>query len=193
MRRFALLALALLPLAAANAPASPIAWSYKAVPDTPVIQADSPGQGAVLLSSEASGTITGNASPLLTTLKTVSVADDASPDLFSAAPYGVLLEITDAASGQAGTFKFTGQLNGTLTAAKVEFTNRFTGDLSQSLVLGGNVYMVSVGQFKAPGAPQGGEPGTIHATAEVVVEAIGVPEPATLTLLGLGAACGGAG
>jgi hypothetical protein len=192
MGRLSLLALALLTLAADDAAASPIAWSYKAVPDTPAVLADEPGTSAVLFSSEASGPLPGNASPLLTTLTTVSVAKEGAPDVFTAAPYGIALEITDIASGQKGTLHLTGQLTGTLSETKSDFTNLFSGNLVQSVVLGDNRYSVTVGQFKSPGPPQGGLPGTIHATAEVSVEAVGVPEPATLTLVGLGAACAAA-
>src|SRR5262249_20146472 len=72
----------------------------------------------------------------------------------------------------------TGALDGTMTAGGAAITNTFTGATTQSLTLGGHLFTVAIGPYKAPGAPDGTPDGTIQAHVAVSDAGPAPPPPA---------------
>lgn len=125
--------------------------------------------------------------------------------------YVITLTLKDNASRQSGSLSFSGQLSGSATPVVSPsgfdwqppyfywpVTNTFTSPTTESVVLGHNVYTVTVGPFIAPdpNVPpvvhledfplyMGSSGATIDATVSVVAN---TPEPATLTIADLGLA-----
>jgi hypothetical protein len=94
--------------------------------------------------------------------------------------------LVDTSSGASGTLAFTGQFDGTLTAASSNIANTFTGKLTQSIVLGGNLYTVTMGSFTPPRPPGENNSGSINAHASVSVQtAFVTPEPGGFVLAGI--------
>jgi hypothetical protein len=93
---------------------------------------------------------------------------------------------------------FSGIFNGPLSEADVGITSSFQGAAAQSLTLGGNEYVVTLGAFTLPTAP--GDTGELGAHVDVraglnepppvITDA---PEPSTWALAGLGLALAGLG
>lgn len=129
---------------------------------------------------------------------------------FTDAPYSLRLFLRDDENGKSGYLVFTGLLNGTLWDHGAKITNKFTGQTTQSLTLGLDVFTVTVGPYVAPGGPGKGHEGEIVATitehfleplvppllgsahplfgsARIVVPQ-DAPEPSTLLLAGIGSA-----
>jgi hypothetical protein len=91
--------------------------------------------------------------------------------------------LLDVESNQSGTLKFTGVLNGTVSAFSSSLKNTFTGETTQELILGTNRYTVTIGPYTPPGPPDSSNAGAISAYAQVTVTDIQkTPEPSTLVL-----------
>ena len=61
-------------------------------------------------------------------------------------------------------------------------TNSFDSPITQTIMLGANTYVVTIGPYTPPGPPTtGGRPGAIGAHVSAV------PEPGSVALLGAGA------
>jgi hypothetical protein len=109
--------------------------------------------------------------------------DRGTPDGFRHAGYTIRLNFTDDASGQSGVFTFRGAFDGGYIPDRwipdggLEHT--FTSPTTQSLVLGRNVYTVTI-SYNPPVVLNEG--GTIGAFIDVHT----APEPSTLGLAGLG-------
>jgi hypothetical protein len=99
--------------------------------------------------------------------------------------YSIDLILTDQAAAAAGTLTFTGYFDGEIDERNLQLTPAFTGPTTQSLVLGGNEYTVTIGPFVSPDYPDGAD-GSISAQGEVTPLAATTPEPSTLALTGLG-------
>jgi hypothetical protein len=126
-----------------------------------------------------------------TNLQAHSTASIQNPDVFTNKTYTLTLFLQDKDSGKSGTISFTGELNGTLTADSTKLTNTFMGDTTQSLVLGNNVYSVTIGPYTPPGPTGAVNSGSIAARADVKVSpVIASPEPSSCLLAVLGAGCG---
>jgi PEP-CTERM motif len=181
--------LALLFYCGVQAHADPIRWSY-------VGSADGvrPGEfGKVLVTSGIPGSAQDGvelvtARNSLTGPRTIDILrleafyfSENDLGTFTHAGYHLSLFLHDEASGEAGLLDFFGEFNGTLSPTEADITNAFPGPTQQSLTLGRNRYTVTLGAYVPPGPP-GGAPGRIEAHVDVR----GVPEPATLTLAGMG-------
>jgi hypothetical protein len=181
-------ALALLLTAGTGARAEFINWSYNWSRSPAVIHADAPGTGTITLTDESLKSVVGDSFIVATNLRTSSTASRNNPDRFTAKPYTLNLYILDETSGTSGTLTFTGAISGTISKDSSNLHSTFGGKTTQTLVLGNNVYTVSIGPFVQPGPPDASNAGSIGASAHVTVSAIieTVPEPGTLVLSCLG-------
>jgi hypothetical protein len=184
-------ALALLLAARGDVRAEFIHWSYGWSRSPEAVHADSPGTGSIALTAEDLRAAAGDSDVVATNLRTYSTAKADFPDRFTARPFALRLFLLDQASGQSGTLTFTGQFDGTLTADSANLRATFTGQTAQALVLGDNLYQVTIGPYTPPGSPKGSNAGSIGAQARVTVQSIfhTLPEPGALALAGLGASC----
>lgn len=177
-----------------------IQWQY-AWQSSPVAVAAGTG-GIAFTSTSPSQTnplglsAAGNSDIVATNLYVFSTASPTTPDnLGAGAAYSLTLTLTDSASGQsssnAGNFTFTGLLTGTFSASNSNITNTFTSPTTESMVLGGNTYTVTIGPFSPPGPPSTTNiTGSIAAYVQVTpgsgTGVQDVPEPSTMLLAGLG-------
>jgi hypothetical protein len=100
----------------------------------------------------------------------------------SASNYSVTVNLTDLASGVHRTFTFPSALFGLFSNTTASFFSLNSGP--QSWQLGHNIYTVSIPFIEQPGPLGSSQPGRFD--AEVQVKPAATPEPATLTLAGLG-------
>jgi hypothetical protein len=184
-------------LAGAPARADFVQWTYNWQPGSLAASADSPGTGGVSFSNQPAAAATGNSDIVATNLRVFSTATPSNPDkLMTGGAYTLSLTLTDLASGASGTLTWTGKLTGTFSATNSNLTNFFTSPITQTLVLGQNLYTVSIGQYSPPGPPTAGNSGSIGAHVNVTSNGGGgiqstSPEPSTLVLAGLALSVGG--
>ncbi|MFQ3593971.1 MAG: PEP-CTERM sorting domain-containing protein [Gemmataceae bacterium] len=171
-----------------SARADLIPWMYNWTSSPDQVMADAPGTGYISLTDEPNRLAVGSSDIVATNLRTFSTATTANPDRFTNKPYSLGLMLYDLESGQSTVVTFAGVLNGQLTAQSSNISNSFTGLTTHSVVLGSNRYTATITSYTPPGPPGATNPGAIGATATVTVEAMipEVPEPGTLTLLGVG-------
>lgn len=193
---FGVAALALVLGAGSDARADWITWSYNWSRSPGEVLADNPATGGkITLTDESLHTVVGDSDVVATNLKAYSTATAANPDHFTNKHYTLSLYLKDSASGNSGTVSFVGIFNGTLTASSSNITNTFVGPATQSLVLGGNLYTVTIGAYVPPGPTGALNAGSISAHATITVQSIvqSVPEPTTLALAGIALPLLGAG
>jgi hypothetical protein len=159
-------------------------WSYNWTPSATTISADNPSMGKITLAPGTNGTANGFSFIVAANLLTASNADPTNPAVFTKAPYSLTLNITDGPTGQSGSLTFSGELTGTLSSGYALITNKFTGDVFQSKVIGDHLYTVALQSFAPPGPPSATNPGSIGALVGVTPAA--APEPSTLALGGVG-------
>jgi hypothetical protein len=206
MKRFSSLlapAVAVVLLAGTPVRADPTAsdlvqWSYSWTNNTTAgsISADSPGTGGVSLTGESTKDATGSTSVVATNLRTFSTATASNSDqLSSNGSYSLTITITDKASGQTGTLTFSGKLSGSFTKDSTNISNAFSGQTTESIVLGGNTYTVTMVSYTAPGPSTAQDSGSIGAFVTVSagggVQHESAPEPSTLLLSCVGLALAG--
>ena len=121
---------------------------------------------------------------MATNLKTFSVADVDNPDVFTNAEYSLILNLKDVASTVGGMLIFTGRINGQVTALNSNLLNEFTGEITQSIILGNNRYTATIGDFTPPGPPNSDNSGSVGDFVQIKVESL--PEPGTMALSGVG-------
>jgi hypothetical protein len=178
----------LLPLGAADARAELIQWSYNwSRSPAEVHSSNHGGAGFLALTDEGLKSAAGNSYLVATNLQAHSTASLNDPDVFTNRPYSLDLFLQDKASGQSGTLAFTGEFNGTITAKSTLITNTFTGQTTQTLVLGDHLFTVTIGPYSAAGPPGAVNAGSIAARAEITVSSIfHLPEPSAFVLASLG-------
>jgi hypothetical protein len=171
----------------AGARAELIHWSYSWSRSPVDVHADSPGTGYISLTDQGLKSAAGDSYLVATNLQAHSTASIQNPDRFTNKSYTLTLYLQDKDSGKSGTLSFTGEFNGALTADSTNLTNTFTGATTQSLVLGNNVYTVTIGPYTSPGPTGAVNSGSIAARAEVKVSpVIASPEPSSGLLAMLG-------
>jgi hypothetical protein len=190
-------AVALILFAATPARAGNIAWHYNWEPGALTLFGDSGNKGGFITFTDNPLVAAVNNSDIVATnIRTVSGAAPELPDRFtSTGSYTLSLKITDDASGQSGTLIFSGKLSGTFSQSNANVTNKFTGQITQQLVLGSNTYTVTIGGYTLPGPPKATNAGSI--SAHVIMNGATVtsnnPEPSTLALASFGLTVMGAG
>src|SRR5262249_39605209 len=126
-------------------------YSVNAIPDTLASPDGSPALGAPLgmnLYGAGSSNLTGPGQIRLANLFTYNLAWSQGPGTisFQNAPYSLRTSLTDVGSNTTGVLNFTGVFNGLADEGShlSTMTTTFNSPLTQSLVLGGNRYTVSV-------------------------------------------------
>jgi hypothetical protein len=183
--RLVVVALALLTPAAARAD---VLYTYNATPNTPSVASDSNPNARVVLSNLPSNNAAGSTDIVMTNLTTVTKST--TPNTFTARAWSINLLVTDTMSGQWANLTFTGTFSGKLSTLSAKITDAFTGFPVQSVMLGENLYTLSLTTYVAPGTPTSGNAGSIGASIDVAT-APGLPEPSSLVLAGLGVAGAG--
>jgi hypothetical protein len=167
--------------------AEPIHWGYGWTVNPSTLYADNPAGGKLLLLPESGATAAGSSDIVAADLQLVSSADDAHPAKVTNKAYTLELTLTDAASHAHGSLTFDGIFDGTFSKLTSNLTNTFTGQTTQTLHLGGNLYTVTIGPYTPPEPPDGQRLGAIGAHADVSVRPSPTPEPSTLVLAALAA------
>jgi hypothetical protein len=107
---------------------------------------------------------------------------------FNQVPYALQLTLNWPTSGAhplTGNLVFTGTLNGTAGPGQFQMTNTLTGPTTQTLMLGGHRFDVSIFQDGVGPFPPGGPPAPGHANifARITVDGVqATPEPSTLVM-----------
>ncbi len=193
----------LLCLAGSQVQASPtqapaIQWSYNFSPSQSFVSADAPGTGTVTFTNGLTQSASGNSDVVVTNLRTSSTAPVSSPDTLNTnGAYSVSMTVTDAPSGQSATLTFTGKLGGNFSSVNSNVTNTFTGQTTDSVILGDNTYTVAMTGYTPPGPPTANNAGSISAHVTVASNlgngtGASTPEPSTLVLSCLGLSLAGA-
>jgi hypothetical protein len=175
-----------------RARADQILWKYNWSRSPDVVHADEPGTSYITLTDEQLKSAVGDTDVVATNLRTYSTAPGDKPDTFTAKAYTLSLFLQDEASGLSGTLTFTGLFDGTVSEFSSNVKNTFTGQTTQTLVLGNNQYTATIGSYAPPGPTNSTNSGSISAHATVTVDAVveDVPEPSALALALLAAPAG---
>ncbi len=97
------------------------------------------------------------------------------------------------ATRTSSSVTFSGYFNGTLTADSSNVQLTFTSPTTQTVSLGGNSYLVTMGTYTAPGPPGISNAGSLNAFVTVTpgtgTISSSTPEPTALMLAGLALPC----
>jgi hypothetical protein len=187
-----------LTLADSRSEAGPIPWSYEWNTHPIVCNADSAGPSgnptggihlipaAITITGHPHGIAWGSDHIIAVNLTTFSFSPSpgGDPDHFTNTPYQLAVHLTDVHSHSSGNLHFAGVFNGTMTDSDVNLQTRFTSPTLQRLVLGHNVYTVTLTSYSPPGPPSVGSEGSISAFVDV--RPAHAPEPSSLLLAGSG-------
>jgi hypothetical protein len=181
-------------LTAARGQADLIAWSYQWNAQPIVVNADPLGPNrpptggitltpaAITVTGGAPGTAQGNADLVAVFLNTFNFSPnpDGQPNRFTNSPYNLKVTLTDSASHASADLRFPAVFNGTLTDSTANIHTSFTAPTRQRVVLGENLYTVTLTTYRPPGPPTSVGDGQIDAHVEV--RPVGAPEPSGLVL-----------
>jgi hypothetical protein len=151
-----------------------------------------PGDDVPLLSgiqfhSNLTGGDTRSTDVVLVGLAAFNEGPDAPETIsFDRAPYDVIIHITDLYYSLNGGAEFRGTLDGTISADSSALSNTFLSPMTQSLVLGGNRYTVTIGPFIPPQGWQQTDFQAGEIDAHVQVDPVAAPEPSAMALAALG-------
>jgi hypothetical protein len=191
-------ALLLLALSTARSEAGLIPWSYEWNTRPIVVNADSPNPGgnptggihlipgAITITGHPPGVAWGSGSIVAVNLTTFSFSPDpgGAPGRFTNTPYQLNVKLTDVDSHVSGSLHFAGVFNGTMTDSTLNLQTRFTSPTKRLILLGHNVYTVTLTSYSPPGPPSVGSEGSISAFVDV--HPAHAPEPSSLLLAGTG-------
>lgn len=179
-----LVTLSWLLLPSASARGDFIRWKYNWSRSPDKVYSDTSNTSYISLTDEQLRTAAGSSDIVATNLKVTSDADPENPATFTNKAYTLTLFLLDIDSNKSGKLDFTGLLNGTVSAMSSNLENAFTGQTIQTLVLGDNLYTVTIGPYTPPGPPGSNNSGAIAAHANVRVTQIHkTPEPSTILLV----------
>lgn len=170
----------------ANVRADYISWQYNWSRSPGILYADVPSKGYITLTDESLKSAAGSSDIVATNIRVYSTASPAKPATFTHKGYTLTLFLLDEESGKSGTMNFTGEFNGTVSKLSSRLDNTFTSSTTQELLLGNNLYTVTIGPYAPPGPPSATNAGAVSAFAQVSVRNIQkTPEPSTLVLAGI--------
>ena len=151
-----------------------------------IVYSDNSQTTYITLTDQLLATAAGNSDIVATNLRTYSDASPETPATFTNKAYTLSLFLQDVSSGLSGTLTYTGAFNGTLSTLNSNISNTFTGQQTETLLLGNNLYTATIGPYAPPGPTNSSNAGTISAYAQVSVQTIvqiqDVPEPNSLLL-----------
>ncbi len=198
-RTFSVLAVPIAVLGAAligsGAARAGVQWTAAFSTDKPNIISLS-GENQLVINPQPLATGTGNATVSAFELSVKSPFVGSS-DSFTAQNYSLNLTLTDVASNLSKTLQFSGNLTGTITPSSAQLTNAFNaGQTEYAFDLGGDHYDVTIGPF----TPQSGNGQAGRFDAMISASAnesppptnpppLSTPEPSTMVLVGMAAAC----
>jgi hypothetical protein len=184
------IALVSLLMSSTSARADLIHWSYNWSRFPGDILPDNPASGGkITLTDESLKSAIGDSDIVATNIRTFSKAPDDKPDTYTNKAYTLSLFLLDQASNIGGTINFNGIINGMVSTNSSNLTNAFTSPVTQTIILGNDKYIATLGQFTPPGPPGAVNSGSVSAHVAVTVEILSkVPEPATMTLASVGVA-----
>jgi len=168
-----------------------VAWTYNFSPGAPAVIADtSPGAGVSFTNEPTKGAV-GSSDVVASNLRVFSAATSASPDkLTSNGAYSLNLTLTSAAAGppQTANLTFTGKLKGKFSTESANISNMFGPNSTQTVLLAGYNFTVSLIAYTPPGPPDQSNAGSIaaHVTVSAVTTPAQVPEPSTVLLSSFG-------
>jgi hypothetical protein len=166
-----------------------IGWTYDWSTSSSQIISNNPLVSWINMTNQPNNVASNNSDIIATQLSVHSTnANDDHPDSIVGQNYALQLVLKDTASGASTTLLFTGTINGTISEHTSNTTNIFNSPTSYTgIVLGTNVYDVTVGPYTNPG-PGGGLSGSIGAHVNVHPEhGVGqTPEPSSMLLGCLG-------
>lgn len=183
-------------LAASRGEAGLIPWSYEWNTRPIVVNADSPNgvpgggihliPGAITITGNPHGIALGSGSIVAVNLMTFNFSPNpgGGPDHFTNSPYQLAVKLTDVDSHVSGNLHFSGVFNGTMSDSAVDLRTRFTSPTLRRILLGHNVYTVTLTSYTPPGPPLAGNEGSIKAFVDV--HPAHAPEPSALVLAGFG-------
>jgi hypothetical protein len=178
--------------------AGSIPWSYQWDTRPIVLDADPYGPhhrpiggitltpGAITITGGSTGVARGNANIVAVQLTAFAFAPPPhdQPYRFAHSPYHLWVTLTDVDSGKSGRLGFNGVFEGSFTDQKMDLNNYFTSNKKQSMILGRNVFTVTLDSYTPPAPPSDGAAGSI--AAFVSVQPAAAPEPSTLMLAAAG-------
>jgi hypothetical protein len=200
MKRFLtapLSALALLLIAGVGAQASPlppdqVTWNYNFSPGAPAVYAHNNPSAGVTFTNEPTKSATGSSDVVVSNLRVFSAAMATSPDKLMGSEghysFKLVLSTLDSHSVlHTGTVTFTGTLTGSFSSQSANVANVFGPNSSQTLSLNGYNFQVQLIAYTPPGPPDQSNAGSISAHVTVTnTRPVGMPEPTSLMLSGLG-------
>ncbi len=174
----------------------PVAWSYR----NPLNEIAFPDgvSGGVAFPNTEFQSFAGDQKILATVLSSYSLAQRGEPDVYREHAYEFAVEIRDDASKELARLDFRGILSGELWQTGSDLRNEFRGSTTQTALLGGNLYTVSLVDYLAPQGYGDELAGGITASVRIgsdgeVVTPVEpptntTPEPATLMMAFVGLA-----
>ena len=98
--------------------------------------------------------------------------------------YTLHMLLEDVRWSVTGQLDFPGYFTGTISPTKVNIANTFVGPTTQSILLGPDLYTVTIGPYFPPSTPNSPNLGSIGAHVEAR-QVKPTPEPSTLVLAGM--------
>jgi hypothetical protein len=177
---------AMLALAAAEARAEFVPWTYNWTPGSAFLSSTT-GSGRLYTSNEPSGSADGSSNVVVTNLRTASTAPRNHPDVFTNVPFTASLTIVDKLNGLSGSASFSGVFNGTVSAASAQLEFKLTSAQNVNLQLGKDTFAITFGRYSPPGPPSAQNTGSIASFVKVTdPPPQHAPEPSAALLACLG-------
>jgi hypothetical protein len=174
-------------------PPGSVQWSYNFNPGAPAVFGDGNPSAGVTFTNEPTKSAVGDSDIVASNLRVFSSALASAPDMLSSnGAYSLTLQLTTSTNGPLATTNvtFTGKLTGPFSSENTSVANMFGPNSTQTVLLNGYFFKVSLIAYTPPGPPDQVNAGSIAAHVSItenVDPAEGqTPEPGTMLLSGLG-------